>query len=159
MNKQETEIIRRHPVQGAKILGLAESLHKYIPTVLQHHEWYNGGGYPDGLKEEEINPFAQIVAIADSYDAMMSSRPYRQGCTPEEAAKEILKFRGTQFNPQLVDAFLAGQKDYKDDPQPTVIKGHHNDKKVFNWPFGIPDDSEPFLLRADPSRCRQRQAG
>jgi len=105
----------KHPEQGAEILRLAESLHKYIPVVLHHHEWYNGKGYPYGLQGEEIHIFAQIVAIADTYDAMTSSRPYRQGCTRDQAAAEIVKFRGLQFNPQLTDIFLLALNDYEDD--------------------------------------------
>jgi len=157
LNQDEYEIIKRHPVQGAKILNLAESLHKYIPAVLHHHEWYNGGGYPDGLKGEEIHPFAQIVAIADSYDAMMSSRPYRQGCTRGEAAEEIRKFRGTQYNPELVDAFLDVLKESEDDPQPPDIRGLHDEKNIFPWPSATPDPGPANLLRAVSSRSSQKQ--
>ena len=115
LNQEEAMIIRKHPEQGAEILYLAESLHKYIPAVLHHHEWYNGKGYPHGLQGEEIHIYAQIVAIADTYDAMTSSRPYRKGCTRDEATAEIMKFRGLQFNPELTDIFLVALNDYKDD--------------------------------------------
>ncbi len=115
LDEQETEVIMQHPEQGAEILGLAESLHKYVPAVLQHHEWYNGQGYPDGLKGDEIHPYAQIVSIADCFDAMTSSRPYRKGCTPNTAAAEIGKFRGTQFAPHLVDLFLESLADYENE--------------------------------------------
>ena len=107
LDDDEYEIIRQHPMHGAEILSLSESLHKYIPAVLHHHEWYNGQGYPHGLKGEEIHLFAQIVSIADSYDAMTSSRPYRQGRSRDTAIEEIRKFRGTQFSPKLVDLFVS----------------------------------------------------
>ncbi len=118
LDDQEKAIIMQHPKQGAEILGLAESLRKYVPVVLHHHEWYNGQGYPDGLKDGEIHPYAQIVSIADCFDAMTTSRPYRQGCTPEDAATEISKFRGTQFAPHQVDLFLEAIVDYEYEQDP-----------------------------------------
>ncbi|MBU0681704.1 MAG: HD domain-containing protein [Proteobacteria bacterium] len=115
LSAEESLVIKKHPLQGAEILDLAESLHKCIPAVLHHHEWYNGEGYPYGLQGEEIHIHAQIVTIADSYDAMTSSRPYRKGCSRDEAIAEITKFRGIQFNPDLVDIFLVALGDYEDD--------------------------------------------
>jgi len=115
LDQAEHQVIKRHPEQGADILNLAVSLHKYIPVVLHHHEWFNGRGYPRGLKGDEIHLHAQIVAIADSYDAMTSSRPYRKGCTRDEATAEILRFGGIQFNPELVDRFLEALDDFQDD--------------------------------------------
>jgi HD-GYP domain-containing protein (c-di-GMP phosphodiesterase class II) len=125
LDQDELRVIKKHPEQGADILHLSESLHKYIPVVLHHHEWYNGGGYPHGLRGEEINIYAQIVSIADSYDAMTSSRPYRKGCSRDEATAEIKKFRGTQFSPELTDIFLAALSDYKDDQDLFSIRGPH----------------------------------
>jgi HD-GYP domain-containing protein (c-di-GMP phosphodiesterase class II) len=112
LNEEEYEIVRQHPLHGAEILNLSPSLHKYIPAVLHHHEWYNGEGYPHGLKGEEIHLYAQIVAIADAYDAMTSSRPYRRGRSKNTASREIKKFRGVQFSPRLVDIFMASLKDF-----------------------------------------------
>jgi len=106
LNSEEYEIMKKHPIYGAEILSLSDSLHRYIPVVQQHHEWYNGEGYPYGLRGSEIHLHAQIVAIADSYDAMTSSRPYRRGRSKMAAAREIQKFRGIQFAPHLVDIFL-----------------------------------------------------
>jgi len=106
LNEEEVSLIRLHPEHGAEILGLAQSLRKYVPVVLHHHEWYDGSGYPGGLRGEEIPLFAQIVAIADAYDAIKSSRPYRPGRTLQEAITEIRAFRGTQFSPQLSDLFV-----------------------------------------------------
>ena len=115
LDHEETRIIKKHPEQGAEILRLAESLRKYIPAVLHHHEWYNGKGYPHGLQGDEIHIYAQIVSIADTYDAMTSSRPYRKGCSRDEATAEIMKFRSIQFNPDLTDIFLVALNDYEDD--------------------------------------------
>jgi len=108
LDAEEARLIRQHPEQGAEIISLAESLRKYVPVVRHHHEWYDGSGYPGGLKGEEIPLFAQIVAIADCYDAMTTSRPYRPGRSPEEAIAEIRAFRGRQFAPRLADLFIEG---------------------------------------------------
>lgn len=114
LDDAEYEIMKKHPIYGAEILSLSDSLHKYIPVVLQHHECYNGQGYPYGLKGDEIHLHAQIVAIADSYDAMTSSRPYRRGRAGPAAAWEIRKFRGTQFSPHLVDIFMETLNEIED---------------------------------------------
>lgn len=117
----ERKLVSRHPEHGVEILSLAESLHKYIPVVEQHHEWHNGEGYPRGIRGDEIHPFARIVAIADAYDAMTSSRPYRIGLGREEAVKEILRFRGTQFAPQLVDVFLEALPEFDEGQQVSLF--------------------------------------
>ncbi len=111
LDDEEARLVRQHPEQGAEIIGLADSLRKYVPVVRHHHEWYDGSGYPGGLKGEEIPLYAQIVAIADCYDAMTTSRPYRPGRSPEEAIAEIQAFRGRQFAPQLADQFIEGLQD------------------------------------------------
>ncbi len=98
--------MRTHPVDGAEILKMAPSLHRYVPVVRAHHEWYNGDGYPDGKRDSEIPIHAQIIALADAFDAMTTTRPYRKGLTPDEAVEEILRFRGTQFAPMLTDSFV-----------------------------------------------------
>jgi putative nucleotidyltransferase with HDIG domain len=125
LDREEAQIIKKHPEQGAEILHLAESLRKYIPAVLHHHEWYNGKGYPHGLQGDEIHIYAQIVAIADTYDAMTSSRPYRKSCSRDKAAAEIMKFRGIQFNPELTDIFLIALNDYEDDQDLYSLGGAH----------------------------------
>jgi len=111
LEEEEARLIRQHPEKGAEILDLAESLRKYVPVVRHHHEWYDGSGYPGGLKGEEIPLYAQVVAIADCYDAMTTSRPYRPGRSPEEAITEIRAFRGRQFAPLLADLFIEGLQD------------------------------------------------
>ena len=105
LSLSEEEQMRTHPVDGTEILRMAPFLHRYIPVVRSHHEWYNGEGYPDGIKGDEIPLHAQIIALADAYDAMTTDRPYREAHSPEEAIEEILGFRGTQFSPELADAF------------------------------------------------------
>jgi putative nucleotidyltransferase with HDIG domain len=105
LSRAEEEQMRSHPVDGTEILRMAPFLHPYIPVVRAHHEWYNGEGYPDGIRGDEIPLHAQIIALADAFDAMTTERPYRDALSSEEAIDEILKFRGTQFSPELADAF------------------------------------------------------
>lgn len=158
LDQQELQVIRKHPEQGAEILALAESLHKYIPAVLHHHEWYNGRGYPYGLQGEEINIYAQIVAIADTYDAMTTSRPYRQGCSRDEAAAEIMKFRGVQFNPRLTDLFLLALNDYNDEDL-FATEGSH-ETQHFLYTHGAHIDNDAQRLRtASAERLASCKAG
>jgi putative nucleotidyltransferase with HDIG domain len=106
LTSKEVGIMKTHPTDGADILGMAPSLHRYIPVVRYHHEWYNGEGYPEGRKKSEIPVHAQIIALADAFDAMTSDRPYRKALTTREALEEISRYRGTQFSPELTDAFI-----------------------------------------------------
>lgn len=105
LSRAEEEQMKSHPVDGTEILRMAPFLHRYIPVVRAHHEWYNGDGYPDGIKGDEIPLHAQLIALADAFDAMTTNRPYRQALSTQEAIDEILQFRGTQFSPELADTF------------------------------------------------------
>lgn len=100
-----TEMIQ-HAEDGADILRSAPSLRKYIPAVRHHHEWYNGNGYPDRLRGEDIPLFAAIIAIADAFDAMTSTRPYRKALPKEAALEELVLHSGEQFDPALVEIFM-----------------------------------------------------
>lgn len=97
--------ITSHSEYGAAILSRTTSLHKYIPAVRHHHEWFNGEGYPDRLRGDEIPLHAAIIAIADAFDAMTSIRPYKDSLSHDEALLELDRFAGKQFNPWLVDVF------------------------------------------------------
>jgi HD-GYP domain-containing protein (c-di-GMP phosphodiesterase class II) len=110
LDDEERSLMSQHPQHGADILGLAASLQQFIPAAIAHHERYDGQGYPQGLKGDEIPLFAAIVAIADCYDAMTSNRPYRVGLDASVALAEIQRCRGTQFSPKLVDLFIAAQQ-------------------------------------------------
>ncbi len=106
LNESEQTEMMRHTEYGAQILSKAPSLHRFIPPVRHHHEWFNGQGYPDGLSGEDIPLFAAIISVADSFDAMTSDRPYRKALSKEEAKRELLSFTGRQFDPVLIDAFM-----------------------------------------------------
>jgi putative nucleotidyltransferase with HDIG domain len=103
---EEYGIIREHPGKGVKILQPIEEYTEVIPVAMQHHEWYNGQGYPDRLSGEEISFGARILAVADVFDALTSDRPYRVGMPIEQAISIIKKGSGTQFDPKVVEAFL-----------------------------------------------------
>lgn len=107
LTADEWAIMRRHPGLGAHILSAVPSLTDALSVVLQHHERWDGGGYPDGLRGEDIDLAARVFAIVDAYDAMTSDRPYRRARPHEEAVAEIQGCAGTQFDPVLVELFAA----------------------------------------------------
>ena len=107
LTDEEFEQIKKHALYGVEIISNISQLRTAIPGVRQHHEKFNGRGYPDGLAGEEIDITARIIAVADSYDAMTTDRPYRKGLTIEAAFEELRKFSGSQFDPAIVEAFFA----------------------------------------------------
>lgn len=107
LTSEEWEEIKTHPGKGAEILKPLTFLNEVIQLVKQHHENYDGTGYPQGKKAEEIPLGARIIHLADAYEAMRSARSYRKiPMTKDEAAAEIKKHSGTQFDPKVVDVFL-----------------------------------------------------
>lgn len=106
LNEEELSIIRMHPVIGAQILDNIKGMRKNLAIVRNHHERFDGKGYPDGLKGEEIPLMARILSVADSFDAMTTTRPYRVALSAREAVMELEKNKGTQFDPLVVEAFL-----------------------------------------------------
>jgi putative nucleotidyltransferase with HDIG domain len=107
LTDEEFEEIKKHTVYGAEILNHIKQFKHIIPGVKQHHEKYDGKGYPDGLKGDEIDITARIIAVADSFDAMTSNRPYRQGLSLDTAFEELRKHAGAQFDPDIVSAFFT----------------------------------------------------
>ena len=107
LSDAEWQAIGEHPRIGQVILEQASNLREAIPVVLHHHERFNGGGYPHGLRGSEIPLGARIVAVADAYHAMVHDRPYKQALSHEEALDEIRRHSGTQFDPDVVEVFCA----------------------------------------------------
>ncbi|MBW2408370.1 MAG: HD domain-containing protein [Deltaproteobacteria bacterium] len=107
LNDEEFRMIKSHSTQGARILEPIKAYSDIIPMVLQHHERFDGKGYPDGLSGEEIELGARILAVADVFDALKSDRPYREGWSLERVNELILQEGGRQFDPMVVEAFLT----------------------------------------------------
>jgi diguanylate cyclase (GGDEF)-like protein len=102
----EWRVVAEHPKIGQVVLEQAGALRDAATIVLHHHEWYDGRGYPHGLRGEEIPVGARIVAIADAYEAMVAGRPYRAPIGHDEAIAELRRHAGIQFDPQLVNQFV-----------------------------------------------------
>jgi diguanylate cyclase (GGDEF)-like protein len=107
LTDREWQSIGEHPRIGQVILEQASSLREAVPVVLHHHEHYNGGGYPHGLRGNEIPLGARILAVADAYHAMIHDRPYKTARTHREAMDELRKHAGTQFDPDVVGVFCT----------------------------------------------------
>jgi putative nucleotidyltransferase with HDIG domain len=106
LTQEEFEIMKTHTTKGAEIVQPIPDLRSILPIVRSHHERWDGHGYPDGLKGEEVPRLARIVAVANAFDAMVFDTPYRQGQPVETAFAEIERELGRQFAPDVVTAFL-----------------------------------------------------
>ncbi|WP_322785262.1 HD domain-containing phosphohydrolase [Pseudothermotoga thermarum] len=105
LDPEEYEKVKTHPVIGAQLLK-AGGLDEIAKIVMYHHERYDGKGYPEGLKADQIPIESRIICVIDAFDAMISDRPYRKAMTIEQAKEELLKNSGTQFDPKVVKIFL-----------------------------------------------------
>ena len=106
LSAEEYELIKIHSEKGYQILKSIDEYAALAESVLEHHERWDGKGYPNGLKEGDILLHSRIINIADSYEAMTSDRTYKKGMTKEEAIAELKKCRGKQFDPEIVDIFI-----------------------------------------------------
>jgi len=106
---EEFQHIQKHPETGEHILAPVADDEEFLRLVRSHHERYNGSGYPDGLKDTQIELGAKILAIADAYEAMTSERPYRKAMSDKAASAEIERGKETQFDPEVADAFLRNK--------------------------------------------------
>jgi HD-GYP domain-containing protein (c-di-GMP phosphodiesterase class II) len=121
----ERLMIRNHPRLGAKALSDVDNLRQVLPIIRHHHEHYDGSGYIDGLKAEEIPLGARIIAVAEAYAAMTAKRPFRPAKSQAEAVEELARCAGSQFDPEIVEAFrrlLDGWVEEKTNPAPTKSK-------------------------------------
>jgi HD-GYP domain-containing protein (c-di-GMP phosphodiesterase class II) len=110
LSDDEFEVMKGHPAKGAAIMSGVAQLIDIIPGMKYHHEKWSGGGYPDGLTAEEIPMQARIVAIADTFDAMTTNRPYQKAMELNYVVEKIKSFAGTRFDPHVVDAFANAVK-------------------------------------------------
>lgn len=131
LTDEEWAIMRRHPVDGAEILERIAGLKEMADNVRHHHEWYDGSGYPDGRKGEQIPIGSRIAAVVDAFDAMISDRPYRKAMSVEQAIEELKRCAGRQFDPNVVEVLITLH-------QQGILKlGHH----------GHPSPQPPFEHR------------
>lgn len=106
LDEEEYRLMRSHPVAGDEVLRNLSIYKDSLGVVRHHHERYDGKGYPDGMKGEEIPFGARIVGVADTYDVITSDRPYHRARSVREAKEELINCKGTQFDPMVVDAFI-----------------------------------------------------
>jgi HD-GYP domain-containing protein (c-di-GMP phosphodiesterase class II) len=106
LTEQERELIKQHSTYSSKLLSSLSDIPEIVDDVKHHHEKYDGTGYPDAYHGAAIPLGARILAVADSFDAMQSDRPYRKSLDVEEAVKELSHCSGTQFDPEIVNVFL-----------------------------------------------------
>ena len=109
LTPEEWEIMKRHPVRGAELVGLLSSLRDVVAPVRHHHENWDGTGYPDGLRGENIPLASRIIMFADTLDAITTDRPYRKALGIEEARAEFIRFRAKQFDPTICDRVVSGE--------------------------------------------------
>ena len=107
LTPEEWDIMKRHPIRSAELVGLLTSLRDVVPAVRHHHENWDGTGYPDGIKGESIPLASRIIMFADTLDAMTTDRPYRKALGVAEARAEFARFRGRQFDPTICDKILT----------------------------------------------------
>jgi diguanylate cyclase (GGDEF)-like protein len=110
LSKEEWEELKKHPQDSADILKQVKGFEKVVPIVLEHHEKYDGTGYPNGLKGDEISYLARILTVADSFDAMTNQRTYQKTKTFKEAFEEIERCKGTHFDAEIADKFIEALK-------------------------------------------------
>ncbi len=107
LSEEERREMEYHPFIGTKILQSVKLLEPVLPIVYHHHEWYDGSGYPDGLRGEEIPLGSRVISVADAFESMTSDRPYRKAMPLEDAIEQLKQGSGTQFDPRIVSVFLG----------------------------------------------------
>lgn len=107
LSPEEWAIIKEHPIDGANLVATMTRLRELVPAVRHHHENWDGTGYPDALRGEEIPLASRVIMFADTFDAMTTKRPYRGPLGEEDVRAEVLRYRGRQFDPEIADRLLA----------------------------------------------------
>lgn len=113
LTEGERDIIKSHPQKGVEILRPLKHFERILPGILHHHENYDGSGYPAGLSGEQIPLAARIIAVADTYDAILSTRPYRPAADHDRAVAELVSNAGKQFDPRIVAAYVEADAKYR----------------------------------------------
>jgi len=129
LSREELDLMQNHPNVGLQIIRGVDLFKPAIPFILAHHERYDGSGYPRGLKGEGIPIEGRLLAVVDTFDAILSDRPYRKGADLSVAVKELIENKGKQFDPMIVDTFVEVLKLEKID----LVKLYDRDKKFMNF--------------------------
>ena len=132
LTDEEYAKMKIHPQRGEDLLRDVDFLHPLIPYCLYHHERYDGKGYPFGMKGDDIPMEGRVISVADTFDAMTSNRPYRKGLDPEIAIAELEKGKGSQFDPDCVDAMVAS---YRSGRINSLLQDFHKDATSIACPF------------------------
>jgi putative nucleotidyltransferase with HDIG domain len=144
LDKHERVLMNQHPTIGAEIVAPATQLKAEAPLIRAHHEWFNGSGYPDGIEALDIPMGARILTIADAYEAMTSSRPYRKTpLTHDIAIDQLEKFAGIQFDPDIVPVLVGLDRSILDRPP-----DRPDELPSMRHPPEPPPDERP--IEADP---------
>ena len=110
LTSEEYDLMKAHVERGLRVIEGVSYLEPAIPGILHHHERWDGGGYPNGLAAGEISLEGRILSVVDAFDAMLGDRPYRKGRSPEAALEELQRCAGTQFDPEIVAAFIRARE-------------------------------------------------
>ena len=145
LSEDQKKIIQHHSVLGFELMNSVSHLKTASLFVRQHHERWDGKGYPDGLRKEQSHICSRIIAIADAYDAMTSDRPYRKGLPVSKAREVLLDNRGTQFDPELVNVFVslldADRQSGRDDPPAPALLFIDHDQQSLEFMAGLFEDA------------------
>lgn len=143
LTDEEYEIMKQHPQKGYKIMSQIQAMKEFLPGMYMHHEMVNGLGYPQGLKGDEIPLMAKIVAVADTFDAMTTDRPYQLAMKFEEAIKRIESFVGTRYDPGVVTAFVQACAEGQIRPGSVKLKRRTPAETKLPIPFETTNEREP----------------
>ena len=135
----EMEKIKIHASVGASILEKVNFSYPVVPTVKYHHEMWDGNGYPEGLKGDEIPLTARVLCVADAYDTLRGARPYRGAVSRDEARRFVLNGSGTQFDPKIVDVFLRNLRKFEAEIEEQELSYSFNNKNAADVHVSMPD--------------------
>ncbi len=166
LSGEEFAAIRLHPARGVDLVGHIDFLQDAYDGILHHHERFDGSGYPAGLKGLDIPQFARIISVADAYDAMTTSRSYRAARSHEEALAEIVRSKRSDFDPEIVDAFVKALERFGWEipatteavtpPKERILLDHDDFARLKVLPRPSPSDDVP---RSSPSDDVPRSSG
>jgi len=127
LTDEEFELMKEHPKKGYKIMSQIPAMKEFLPGMYMHHEMVNGGGYPQGLKGDEIPLMARIVSVADTFDAMTTDRPYQRAMNFDDAVERIKSFVGTRYDERVVASLVAACESGQIRPGSVRLKRRVND--------------------------------